>query len=223
MPELADTTLSWLLTPMDTSQAHAIATHQAWHGRLMFLAWGVLLPLGVLIARYFKITPRQNWPEELDHKFWWHSHLLFQHAGVLLMLVGFAIIITNKPFAWPDEFHDYCGWFLILGGLFQFVSGYLRGTKGGPTDPSADGGLHGDHFDMTPRRIWFEGIHKAFGYILLLSGLVGVVSGLWFVNAPKWMWLTIAIVWTAFAGIAIICERKGMQTSSYEAIWGRKP
>lgn len=41
----------------------------------MVVAWGVLLPLGILIARFFKVTPRQRWPAELDNKFWWYSHL----------------------------------------------------------------------------------------------------------------------------------------------------
>lgn len=37
----------------------------------MVLAWVILLPLGVLIARFFKITPHQSWPASPDNKFWW--------------------------------------------------------------------------------------------------------------------------------------------------------
>lgn len=222
MIEFADSALSWLQSPIDPSRGHEIARYEAWHGRAMFLAWGVLLPLGVLIARYFKVTPKQKWPDELDNKFWWYSHLFFQHLGLLLMIAGFAIILANKPFSWPNGPHGYLGWLIILGGLFQALSGYLRGTKGGPTEPAPDGSPRGDHFDMTPRRIWFERIHKTLGYGLIAAGLVGVCSGLWLTNAPRWMWLTIAITWLAFILVALICARRGMQMGSYEAIWGRR-
>ena len=33
----------------------------------------------------------------------------------------------------------------------QVLGGYLRGSKGGPTDHR----LRGDHYDMTARRVWF--------------------------------------------------------------------
>ena len=107
MLELVDGVLGWLQTPIDPSREHALESYEAWHGRAMFLAWGILIPLGVLIARYFKILPNQNWPDELDNRFWWYSHLIFQHLGLVLMFAGFIIIANNRPLAWPDEFHGY--------------------------------------------------------------------------------------------------------------------
>ena len=32
--------------------------------------WAVLLPLGALLARYFKVMPGQRWPDVLDNPRW---------------------------------------------------------------------------------------------------------------------------------------------------------
>ena len=57
----------WLLGPIDPSRAHEVGTLISWHARTMVLAWGILAPLAVMIARFFKVLPSQNWPGELDN------------------------------------------------------------------------------------------------------------------------------------------------------------
>ncbi len=51
----------------------------------MVLSWSVFLPLGMLAARYFKVTPGQDWPRVLDNKLWWRTHLWCQSADVAAM------------------------------------------------------------------------------------------------------------------------------------------
>ena len=63
----------WLLTPLSGSSEHIISPWIAWHGRLMVLSMGLLMPPVVLVARFFKITPRQDWPRQLDNPFWFSS------------------------------------------------------------------------------------------------------------------------------------------------------
>ncbi len=62
--------MEWLSTTLSTtlsgSTDHSIAPWAYWHARCMVLAWGVLMPLGALIARFFKVTPSHAWPRELD-------------------------------------------------------------------------------------------------------------------------------------------------------------
>ena len=70
--------MDWLLAPASGAAEHHIAPWAAWHGRLMVLAWAVLLPVGVLVARFFKVMPGQDWPLRLDNKSWWHAHRLLQ-------------------------------------------------------------------------------------------------------------------------------------------------
>ncbi len=65
-----DAALAWLLTPLSGSTTHTIAVWTSWHGRMMVLAWTILLPSGMFVARFCKILPRQDWPTSLDSKIW---------------------------------------------------------------------------------------------------------------------------------------------------------
>jgi len=53
-------------------------------------------------------------------------------------------------------------------------AGLLRGTKGGPTTVR----MQGDHYDMTPRRILFEYIHKILGCGNLALSIGATAAGL---------------------------------------------
>ena len=58
--------VQWLATPLSGAAHHALKPWLYWHARSMVLGWSVLLPLGILIARFFKIIPGQDWPRVLD-------------------------------------------------------------------------------------------------------------------------------------------------------------
>ena len=64
----------WLATPISGASDHAIAMPLAWHGRLMVLAMGLLTPPLIIVARFFKIMPRQDWPRQLDNPFCYVSN-----------------------------------------------------------------------------------------------------------------------------------------------------
>lgn len=195
---------------------------QAWHGRFMVLAWGICAPCGILVARYLKVTPRQRWPEELDNKFWWYSHLICQNTAVLAMAVGFVIIFANRGETAPSGLHALFGWSILLGTVAQVLSGLLRGTKGGPGDPLPDGSLLGDHYAMTPRRLLFERFHKWVGYALFLGAICVLLQGLWMLNAPRWMVLALLLYWS---GLVVVLKLLGPtpRVSTYQAIWGLDP
>jgi len=199
--------IEFLLSPIDPDRAHQIGNYVAWHGRLMALAWGVLFPLGILIARFWKITPRQNWPRELDNQTWWHAHLGLQYTGGAVMMAALGLILMHEGGGGAS--HGYVGW--VLSGFAV--------TKGGPTEP----GLRGDHYDMTRRRLIFEHVHKTAGYGLVALASWGILSGLWLANAPLWMWLGLASWWCALIGLFILLQRRGMAVDTYQAIWGPDP
>lgn len=215
--------LEWFLQPMDASRVHDVGWHLSWHARLMTLAWGVLVPLGILIARYFKITPGQRWPQQLDSHLWWNSHRICQYSAIVLMIVGFWFILNAPSVPAQSGLHGLLGWTVLSLALLQIVGGLLRGSKGGPTEPSRDGSLHGDHFDMTPRRLVFEYAHKLLGYTALALSVVTILSGLWAANAPNWMWLCLVAWWGLLSGIAVLLQRRGMAVDTYQAIWGPDP
>jgi hypothetical protein len=200
---------------------HTIDPWVMWHARIMVLAWAVFLPLGAIAARYYKVTPKQNWPTQLDNRAWWHAHRGFQYGGLALMLVGVALAwnaggARNTAAAF---WHAYLGWTVIVLGLFQVISAWLRGTKGGPTEPE----LRGDHYDMTEHRKWFERLHKTCGWLALGLGVIGIGLGLVAVDAPRWMPLLLGLWWLGLVVLALRLERAGRCVDTYQAIWGPDP
>ena len=214
--------IEWLLVSIDTSRGHDVGIALSWHARLMTLGWGIICPAAIVTARYMKITPNQNWPTELDNRFWWHTHLAGQITTYLLMLVGIFLIwqTTDSPHSLIHKALGYC---VAALGTFQVVLGFGRGSKGGPTAPAKDGSLRGDHYDMTPWRLMFERLHRSFGYLALLLGALAILSGLWTVNAPRWMWIVLIGYWTCLAMIAFNLQRSGRAYDTYQAIWGDDP
>jgi hypothetical protein len=215
---MTGTILEWLLAAIDPARPHDVGLGVSWHGRTMVLAWGVLIPLGIVIARYFKITSKQDWPRELDNKTWWHGHIACQYVGGLIMLAGLGIIlaIPRSGLFW---LHGTMGYAVLAFGALQYVAGWLRGSKGGPREPS----LRGDHYDMTRRRVIFEHVHRTVGYAALALAAVTIATGLWAANAPRWMWLALGAWWLALLASALHLQAKGRHVSSYHAIWGPDP
>lgn len=213
-------TLQWLLQPLSGASEHAIALWAYWHARCMVLGWGVLLPLGALAARYFKVTPGQRWPDQLDNKAWWHAHRWLQWSGVAAMSAGAAL-------AWGQgqgatllaQLHGWAGWALVVLGWLQIVYGLRRGSKGGPTDAQP----RGDHYDMTPHRQHFERMHKGLGWLAVLAALGVTVLGLMVADAPRWMAVVLALWWLGLAAAAVLLQRRGHCVDTYQAIWGPDP
>ncbi|MEL6104270.1 MAG: cytochrome b561 domain-containing protein, partial [Pseudomonadota bacterium] len=183
----------WLGAPIDPSRAHNISQAVAWHGRSMVLAWGVLAPLAVIGARFFKIMPGQNWPQELDSPVWWRTHWIGQTCVLLVSAVGLWLVAV-ADFS-QVGLHAILGYSLLVGLCVQALLGVFRGSKGGPTAPAKDGSHRGDHYDMTPWRRMFEAVHKTLGYGLLALAAATILLGLWTANASIWMWLVLSLWW----------------------------
>lgn len=215
--------IDWLLLPIDPSRLHDVGFNVSWHARLMVLAWAFLFPVGVIIARFYKITPGQDWPRVVDNLIWWRCHLVFQIIGGFVVLGALYFILTNPGRAFHFSTHTMLGWTVVAFCLFQFVAGFLRGTKGGPTEPATDGSTYGDHYDMTPRRLAFEYLHKSIGYLALLLSAATILTGLWTANAALWMWICIPLWWAVLIAVFIYLQSKGKTIDTYQAIWGPDP
>jgi hypothetical protein len=218
--------IDWLISPIDASSAHDLGGLVSWHGRLMVLAWAVLVPFGILAARYFKVMPGQDWPRVLDNRSWWRAHRGLHSAAALAMLIALALILAAASPAslTPTAgLHVVLGWAVLALTFLQITSAGLRGSKGGPTSPAADGSLRGDHFDMSPRRRLFEHVHKSGGHLAMLLALAALATGLWQANAPRWMWIALALWAALLIAIVLICERRYGALDTYQAIWGPDP
>ena len=193
-----DPILDFLLQPISGAGEHHIAFEHKWHARFMTLAWGVMIPTGIVVARYFKVTRRQNWPQQLDNQFWWVSHLALQIGGCLLSVIALWFVFSPGRGGGSvlAATHGVLGWSIVLLAASQLVGGALRGTTGhravvldAELRAMLDGG---DHYDMTLRRCVFEYAHKIVGYAALALAGVNILLGLALTDAPRWMWLVIA-------------------------------
>jgi hypothetical protein len=217
VPFSLDNALHWLLSPLSGAATHHLDVRVVWHARLMVLAWAILLPLGAIAARFFKVTPGQDWPRVVDNRAWWHAHQALQYGGALLMLAGAALAWNSAaPVSTVGNLHGYLGWSVVALGALQVVSAWLRGSKGGPTDQQ----MRGDHYDMTSHRVWFERIHKTCGWTAIGLAVLTVILGLWAADAPRWMAVVLALWWLALLAWAVGLERTGRRINTYQAIWG---
>ena len=186
----------------------------------MVLGWAVLIPLGVLAARYFKVMPGQDWPARLDNKAWWHAHRGLQWLGLLLAMLGLLLVLPHAgQHGAAAQNHARLGWVLMSLAALQLLSGLLRGSKGGPSEPQ----LRGDHYDMTRHRIWFERLHKGLGWLLLGGSMGVIVSGLALADAPRWMGALLLLWWLALLMLALRWQASGRCIDTYQAIWGPDP
>ncbi len=210
----------WLLAPISGGGTHAIAGWAAWHGRLMVLGWNVVLPLGILVARFGKVPRRHRWPVILDHPIWWRSHVCLQTAGVLLMSVAVLLAILHANGSGRTvRIHHVLGWTVAAAGWIQATAGALRGSKGGPTDTSS----RGDHYDMTLRRVAFERLHKSLGWIAVPLIWLATGYGLVLADAPRWMPVVLAVWWSWLIACLVALQRRGLCIDTYQAIWGDEP
>jgi hypothetical protein len=218
--------IEWLLMPLSGAETHAISAAVSWHGRLMVLAWGVCAPVGILMARYWKIAPGQAFPQQLDSKVWWHSHRFFQSLCALLTLFAIALIYQKTSQTAPQVFiallttaqslHQLLGYGIGVAVVAQICHALFRGSKGGPTDSA----MRGDHYDMTPHRKRFERIHKSLGWFSLFTAWATIALGLWLADAPRWMPISLLLWWACLATLALRWQRAGRCIDTYQAIWG---
>ncbi|MEP0047990.1 MAG: cytochrome B, partial [Roseobacter sp.] len=82
----------WLLSEVDASRVHDILPAVSWHARIMVLSWGILVPLAVLAARFFKVMPGQDWPNQLDAQTWWRGHWIGQSLAAGLSILGLSLV-----------------------------------------------------------------------------------------------------------------------------------
>ena len=215
--------LEWLLTSVDAERAHVVTSGISFHGRIMTVAWGFIVPLAILMARFAKILPWQKWPRQLDNQTWWHSHWVAQTVAVFLTFLGVGIVYFDSGNSGSYTLHRVLGYAIMVLGMLQLLSGLFRGTKGGPSDPAKDGSLDGDHYNMTKWRLHFEKVHKSVGYFTLTLTFLTIPSGMWAANAPNWMFVMLFIWWSVLIIAFVFLQRFGYAVETYQAVWGPDP
>ena len=210
----ATTMIEWLLTSISGAPDHTIAPWAAWHGRLMVLSWSFLLPIGMLAARYFKVTPGQDWPRVLDNKLWWRTHL-----GAKRRRRGDDAGAPHR--VRERKRRGRRGGDLsplrVDGGRYggvQVAAALLRGHKGGPTEPT----LRGDHRHDAAAHRFREGSQEPW----MDRRAVCPSRDRSRARARRraaWMPLVLALWWIALIGVGVALQRAGRCFDTYQAIW----
>lgn len=207
-----------------------IEVHWDRHALLMTVAWFVLVPAAILAVRFFKPAPTPYGIARGTGRFdprllWWTIHWTLLYAAMALSLAG-AVVAMVVSQGFSGSVHAVFGLAAVAMGLLQLVSAWLRGSHGGrggahsdPADPST---WHGDHYDMTPRRRWFEAYHKTSGHLTLAIALAAVASGL----MQYWAWPAALLAGAALlVGVpcAIVFEARGLRQDTYQSVYGNHP
>ncbi|KAK4401279.1 cytochrome, DM13 and DOMON domain-containing protein [Sesamum angolense] len=90
------------------------------HGFMMFLAWGILLPGGILAARYLKHVKDDNW---------FRIHVYLQYSGLAIVFLGFLFAVAELRGLTFDSMHVKFGMLAILLAVAQPLNAYLRPKK----------------------------------------------------------------------------------------------
>jgi len=153
------------------------------HGALMYAAWGLLLPLGALLGRYYRWT----WP------CWFIFHVICQSAGLLLTVAGFVIIFLVGSWNQPNFPHAIIGIVLTAILLQQFLNGIFH-----PCVEREDGRTLSE--DKSRYRLCWEIYHAISGIIAVAIGIGQVTLGVFLIAPP----LTVWAVWCGLGLLWII-------------------
>jgi len=131
------------------------------HGGLMFVAWGVLVPLSSWLARHWK---KFSW--------WFHVHRIINSIAIICVGVAFILIcdVTIKHFSTA---HMIIGLIIVISVFIQPFIGlvadrlYARWMDRNPGK---------DFRPFTP--IWPDKIHWIVGWGTLLLALINILLGI---------------------------------------------
>lgn len=126
------------------------------HLGFMSIAWGALIPAGVIIAKRFGA---------LAAWFKWHRGL--QMLGWLLQAVGFtmALLYGEEHSEHFHGLHAWLGLFVVTIGTLQPVNGLLRPHKPAEGEETS-----------SARAAW-ELVHKGLGWTAVILGVLNMIVG----------------------------------------------
>lgn len=127
------------------------------HGFMMFVAWGILLPGGILSARYLKHVKGNGW---------YQIHVYLQYSGILIILLGVLFAAAELRGFYITSVHVKFGITAIVLACMQPVNASLR-----PKKPA-----NGE--EISARRILWEYLHVIVGRCAIVAGMAGLISGM---------------------------------------------
>ncbi len=207
-----------------------IPIHWENHAIPMFGLWFVLVPAMILLLRFGKVPPStygmKGGISKLSRpELPWTLHKNVLYSVILLSIgsVGFAILLSD---GFSGTLHAYFGVATIILGTLQGFTAWHRGSHGGQRGPGAThkdrATWSGDHFDMSPKRWWFEAYHKTGGYFVLFSAGGTLATGLSRFWMPSIAWAFLIVMVSGFV-LAVVLQGRGHHHDTYTSVYGYHP
>ncbi|KAI8866294.1 hypothetical protein GQ42DRAFT_77198 [Ramicandelaber brevisporus] len=174
------------------------------HAWLMFIGWGVLVPLAIFSARFAR---------PFDTKLrWFQVHRAANTLGLLCILAGFAVIV----YYWQSSYqgavahfsndHGQLGLAVVILGVLQPLNAFFRPHREQHRN-GLDGlpGTKGREYRFwnkpwTIRRAW-EYLHHYVGRAAMIGAIINLFWGLWYKGImPGDMWHSALVGWVAAVG-----------------------
>ncbi|KAL3519313.1 hypothetical protein ACH5RR_017462 [Cinchona calisaya] len=153
------------------------------HGVLNAVGWGILMPLGAIIARYMKVFPSAD-------PAWFYLHITCQSSAYILGVAGFGtgLHLGSQSPGVTYTVHRGIAIALFSLGLLQLSALLMRPKK--------------DH----KWRTYWNFYHYSFGYGILILGIINIFKGLDILSPEKkWKHAYIGIL-VSLACLAVILE-----------------
>lgn len=158
------------------------------HGFMMFLAWGILLPGGILAARYMKHVKGDGW---------FQIHVYLQYSGLSIVFLGFLFAVAELRGLSFSSLHVKFGMLAIVLAIAQPINAYLRPKKPGAGEV------------VSPKRRLWEYIHVIVGRGAIVVGIAALITGMKHLgeryddeDVHKLMWAL--IVWILVGALTVI-------------------
>jgi len=148
------------------------------HGLLNGVAFGLLFPIGFIVARFHRCR---------RSKAWFIIHVCIQLTGVLFTIPAFILIWFAGASRLPTHPHAILGVILMAITLVQPFIGIFRPH------------IKKDGTKSVYRKIW-EWIHRIWGLSIILIGFAQVTLGVFLISPPRGVW----IAWLSLLGSWVI-------------------
>ncbi|XP_078177944.1 cytochrome b561 and DOMON domain-containing protein At5g47530-like [Carex rostrata] len=153
------------------------------HGVLNTISWGILLPLGVMIARYVKVF------QAMDPA-WFYLHITCQCSGYILGVAGWGLGLKlgSESKGITEYSHRNLGISLFVFATLQVFALLLRPHK------------------TNKYRLYWNIYHYTVGYAVILLSIINIFKGFDILNPEKkWKNAYIGVIAT-LGGVAVILE-----------------
>ncbi|WOL11672.1 cytochrome b561 and DOMON domain-containing protein [Canna indica] len=153
------------------------------HGVMNAVSWGIMMPTGVIIARYLKVFPSA-------HPAWYYLHIACQISAYIIGVSGWGLGLklgSESPGIVHHK-HRNIGITLFVLATLQVFALFLRPDK------------------KNKYRIYWNVYHHTIGYLVIILSVVNIFKGFdILLPANKWKHAYIAVI-VLMAAVAVFLE-----------------